>query len=106
MPPAVTQEQKAWPIFLKRTDLPAFSGLSMDAIRKVLDEKGVKPVDIGGHHYGLRWYRDAVIEALGTLHAEAQAAPAKPKPARRRRKIAGKTPMQLMEELAAGKKEP
>lgn len=92
-----------WPIYLRRKDLPAFSGLSLDACLKVLERQGVKPVDIGGKHYGLRYYRDAVQDALRTLHAEAQAAP----PARHvRRKsalrIVGKSASDLFEELRKG----
>lgn len=88
-----------WPIYLKRKDLPVFSGLSMSAIMQVLDREGVKPVDVGGKHYGLRWYRDAVKEALAHLHAEAQAAPAKPVRRKTHLKIVGKTPSQLFAEL-------
>ena len=92
-----------WPIFLKRKDLPAFTGLSMDAALKVLERYGVKPVNIGGKHYGLRYYRDAVKEALGTLHAEAQqTAPARRRPKNPRLKIIGKTASALFEELRKG----
>lgn len=95
-------EQKSWPIFLKRKDLPEFSGLSMNAILTVLDRQGVRPVDVGGKHYGLRWYRDAVKEALGTLHAEAQAAPRKPARRKTNLRIVGKTTGELFEELRKG----
>ena len=95
-------EQKFWPIFLKRKDLPEFSGLSMNAILAVLDRQGVRPVDVNGKHYGLRWYRDAVKEALGALHAEAQTAPARRRPKTPKFRIVGKTPAQLAEELRKG----
>lgn len=95
-------EQKFWPIFLKRKDLPEISGLSMNAILMVLDRAGVRPVDVNGKHYGLRWYRDAVIEALGTLHAEAQSAPVKRRAKKSNLRIVGKTAAELMEELRKG----
>ncbi len=91
-----------WPIFLKRKDLPAFSGLSMNAILAVLERQGVKPVDINGKHYGLRWYRDAVIHALSTLHAEAQTAPGRRRAKNPNLRIVGKRPAELFEELRKG----
>lgn len=97
-----TAERDGWPIFLKRSDLPTFSGLSMNAILTVLERQGVRPVDVGGKGYGLRWYRDAVMQALGTLHADAQRAPRKRPAKKPTLKIVGKTTAELMEELRKG----
>ena len=89
-----------WPIFLRTKDLPAFSGLSMDRIREVLAHAGVQPVDFGTRRSGLKWYRDAVKEALAHLHDEAQTAPAKfVRRKTTRLKIVGKTPAELFKEL-------
>lgn len=93
---------ETWPVFLKRKDLPAFSGLSLEACLRVLDRQGVRPVDVGGKHYGLRYYRDAVIDALRTLHAEAQEAPRKPSRRKTNLRIVGKTTGELFEELRKG----
>ena len=95
-------EMMDWPIFLKTKDLPAFSGLSMERIRDVLSRSGVQPVDLGGRHYGLKWYRDAVMEALRTLHAEAQQAASSRRPPKRRFRIVGKSTADLYEELRRG----
>ena len=89
-----------WPIYLKRKDLPAFSGLTLDACLKVLERQGVRPVDLNGKHYRLLYYRDAVKEALAHLHDEAQTAPTKPVRRKTTRlKIVGKMPSALFEEL-------
>lgn len=66
------------PLYLTRKEIGAALAVSERKARAILEQHGVKPVDLGrGRGNGLRWRTSAVIQVADTLHAEAQQQKAK-----------------------------
>jgi len=90
------------PVFLRTSDLAAFTGMSLKMARKVLAEAGLQPVDVNGKKGRLLWHRDAVKAVLDTLHMEAQnKANQVPRRPRKTFTVTGKSIDRLMDELRA-----
>ena len=60
-------------LYLTRHEIGPALTVSERKARTILEQHGVKPVDLGrGRGNGLRWRTSAVIQVADTLHAEAQ----------------------------------
>ena len=78
----------SYPLFLRTKELKDVLGLPESRALALLEEHGIKPVDMGrGRCNGLRWRTSAVIHLADTLHAEAQSTE------RQRRKKAASHPI-------------
>ena len=65
-------------LYLTRHEIGPALTVSERKARTILEQHGVKPVDLGrGRGNGLRWRTSAVIQVADTLHAEAQQKKAK-----------------------------
>ena len=65
-------------LYLTRHEIGQVLTVSERKARTILEQHGVKPVDLGrGRGNGLRWRTSAVIQVADTLHAEAQQQKAK-----------------------------
>ena len=88
-------------LYLTRHEIGPALTVSERKARIILEQHGVKPVDLGrGRGNGLRWRTSAVIQVADTLHAEAQQQ--KTKSARRpakMRPISGRSASELFAEF-------
>jgi len=62
------------PILLSRKQVAQYTGISIKTVEQWLASLGVQPIDMGGRRYALKWHRDAVSQALWTLHSQSQTA--------------------------------
>ena len=88
-------------LYLTRHKIGQVLTVSERKARTILEQHGVKPVDLGrGRGNGLRWRTSAVIQVADTLHAEAQQQNAKSarRPAKMR-PIRGRSASELFAEF-------
>ena len=88
-------------LYLTRHEIGPALTVSERKARIILEQHGVKPVDLGrGRGNGLRWRTSAVIQVADTLHAEAQQQKAKSarRPAKMRH-IRGRSASELFAEF-------
>lgn len=91
------EKSNDFPIFLSRSDLQPYTGLSTKTCLRILTERGVKPVDVGDRRGALKWHRDAVKQVLDAMHEEAQNTKAAPRS--RHHRIIGKSAAEVMAEI-------
>lgn len=96
------------PLYLRRSEIGPFLGMSEQKARFILEKYGVKPVDIGkGRGNGLRWRTSAVIQVADTLHAEAQAQKSRAKRMSRTiRPVCGRSAEELFAEFNRAASQP
>jgi len=91
------------PQFLRRREIGPFLGMTQAQALAILDEHGVRPVDLGrGRGHGLRWRTTAVIRVADALHAEAQERTAKPHRPRVTHPLRGRSAEELCAEFSRG----
>ena len=90
-------------LFLRKSELADFLGITLNQAIAILEEHGVKPVDLGrGRGHGLRWRTSAVTRVADALHAQAQEQTAKPHHSRVSRPLRGRSVDELFGEFNKG----
>ena len=91
-------------LYLTRHEIGPALTVSERKARSILEQHGVKPVDLGrGRGNGLRWRTSAVIQVADTLHAEAQNRQAKSSSRLpRKRPILGRSAAEIFAEISRG----
>ena len=91
-------------LYLTRHEIGPALTVSERKARSILEQHGVKPVDLGrGRGNGLRWRTSAVIQVADTLHAEAQNRQAKNSSRLpRKRPLLGRSAAEVFAEISRG----
>ena len=91
-------------LYLTRHEIGPALTVSERKARIILEQHGVKPVDLGrGRGNGLRWRTSAVIQVADTLHAEAQNRQAKNSSRLpRKRPLLGRSAAEVFAEISRG----
>ena len=91
-------------LFLRKSELAGFLGITLNQAIAILEEHGVKPVDLGrGRGHGLRWRTSAVTKVADILHAQAQEQSEKIRRSRIAHPLIGKSAAEIFADISMSK---